>query len=179
MKAMISALVKATKEERGSPVPWANPKSVLWFDPAWPTGVPNLDVELLRSVNEQAKSLGSGGIYANLLARMALSLAMKASARRLSNAQWTAAMSRIIHAMAVHGSIRAGGLSVAAMYQAIMASLAVERRPSFAIGYDRQLRRHIAAQSMLVAEAALQFRVLDDAHAAAIQRTRNDKDRRQ
>ena len=92
---------------------------------------------------------------------------------RIRYAHWTAAMTRIMVALAMHGALGPDGHSVAAKYLAVLAALAAERGPDFAIEYDRDLRRHIALETIPVADAVPLFRVLDDPRAAALQRSKD------
>ena len=47
----MAALVKATKGDKGSPVPWADPKVAPWFDPAWASGETAVPAKL-RSLDD-------------------------------------------------------------------------------------------------------------------------------
>ena len=76
-------------------------------------------------------------------------------------------------AMAVHGWLGLSGLSVATKYLVILAELAAERGRDFAIEYDQSLWKHIAAETVPVAEVAGRLRAVDDARGAALQHTRD------
>ena len=111
----------------------------------------------------------------DLVVRNTFTSALKASRLRIRNAQWSAAMARIMHAMAVHGSLGPAGLSVATNYLAVLEDLAAERGPDFAITYDRDLRRHLQSEMVPVAEVTSHLRTLDDVRAAAMQRKFNNE----
>ena len=174
-KAMMTALNRATKGDKCSSVPWADLKAAPWYDPTWSKGEVDPDDDHLRALGQQAEDLGFAGFSTKLVARQAFTAftALKAARTRIRYAQWSAAMARIMHAMAVHRSLGPAGLSVATNYLAILAKLAAERGPDFAIAYDRDLRKHIQAETVPVAEVATHLRTLDDARAAAMQRTRD------
>ena len=90
--------------------------------------------------------------------------------------QWTSAMARIMHAMAVLGYLGPAGSSVASNYLSVLFELVAEKGAEFAIAYDRELRRHIKREAVKVEDVAALLNVLDDARAAALQRT-IDRDR--
>ena len=114
--------------------------------------------------------MGFAGVSSELVSRAAFAKAAKEASRRIRYGEWTAAMTRILHAMAVLGFLGPSGLSVASGYLALMAGLAAERGPDFAIQYDRDLRKHIASVSIAVAEVAAMLRSLDVHRADRIQR---------
>ena len=85
-------------------------------------------------------------------------------------AQWSGAMARIMHAMAVLGYLGPGGLSVASNYLAGLSKLPAERGAEFAIAYDRKLRRHLTAEAVAVSDVAPYLNTPNDAQAATMQR---------
>ena len=74
------------------------------------------------------------------------------------------------------GYLGPGGVSVASNYLSVLFELAAENGAEFAMAYDRELRRHIRRESVKVEEAVKLLTVLDDARAAALQRS-IDRDR--
>ena len=85
-------------------------------------------------------------------------------------------MARIMHAMAVLGYLGPAGFSVASNYLSVLFELAAEKGAEFAMASDRELRRHIRRELVKVEEVAKLLTVLDDARAAALQRSM-DRDR--
>ena len=174
---MINAIVKVSKGEKGAPVPWADPKVAPWFDQKWLEEDQRADDDHPRALGQSAEEWGFTGVSKDLVAQHAFAAALKASRMRIRYAHWTAAMTRIMAALAMHGALGPDGHSVAANYMAVLAALAAERGPDFAIDYDRDLRRYIAAETIPIADAVPLFRVLDDPRAAALQRSKDDRDR--
>ena len=80
-------------------------------------------------------------------------------------------MARIMHAMAVLGYLGPAGFSVASNYLSVLFELAAEKGAEFAIAYDRELRRHIKREAVKVEDVAPLLNVIDNARAAAMQRT--------
>ena len=177
-RAMMSALAKASKGERGAPVPWADPKVAPWFDQKWLEEEQRADEEHLRALGQSAEDWGFTGVSKDLVAQSAFAAALKASRTRIRFAHWTAALTRITAALAMHGALGPDGHSVAANYMAVLAALAAERGPDFAIDYDKDFRRHVAVECIPVEEAVPLFRVLDDPRAAALQRSKDDRARK-
>ena len=102
---MMVALTKGTKGDKGALVPWADPKVAPWYDPGWSKGEAGPDDHNLIAMGEQAKDLGFSGMTSDLVARHAFNEALKAARMKIWYGQWTAAMGRIMHAMAVHGCL--------------------------------------------------------------------------
>ena len=96
---MLSTLKKATRGDKGSPIPWADPKAAPWFDPTWSKGEAYLEDDELRALGERAEEFGFGSV--DLVARNVFTAALKAQRMQIRHTQWSAAMARIMHAMAV------------------------------------------------------------------------------
>ena len=119
-------------------------------------------------MGQAAEDFGYAGLSTDLVAQQAFSTALNSSRMRIGYAQWSAAMSPIMHALAVHGSLGPAGPSVAANYLVVLANMAAERGPEFAIEYDQERRKHIAAETIPVLEVAKYLHTLVDARAAAL-----------
>jgi len=175
---MMNTLVKASKGEKGAPVPWADPKVAPWFDQKWLDEDQRAEDDHLDALGQSAEDWGFTGVSRDLVAQRALSAALKASRMRIRFAHWTAALTRITTALAMHGALGPDGHSVVANFMAVLGALAAERGPDFAIDYDRDLRRHIADETIPIAEAVPLLRVLDDPRVAALQRSKDDRTRK-
>ena len=79
-KAMLTALNRATKGDKGSPVPWADPKAAPWYDPTWSKGEVDPDDDHLRALGQQAEDLGFAGLSSELVTRQAFNVAWLAPA---------------------------------------------------------------------------------------------------
>ena len=145
-RSMAAALKKATQGEKGSPVPWADPKMDPWYDTRWPKGdsgdVVDDDDHLLLLGNK-VEEYGYAGAARDLLTQNAVAAAVRAQRMSIRYTQWTGAMARIMHAMAVLGYLGPAGSSVASNYLSVLFELAAEKGAEFAMAYDRELRRHI------------------------------------
>jgi len=161
-KAMALALLKGTKGERGSPVPWADPKLSPWYEQAW-AGVASdtIDTDHLVAAGRDAESMGFSGVTTELVAKATFVKATHEASRVLRPGEWNAALTRILHALAIMGFLGPSGQSVASGYLALMAKLAADKGPSFAMQYDRDLRRHIASELVPVSDVASLLRSLD------------------
>ena len=178
-RSMVAALKKATQGEKGSPVPWADPKMDPWYDTRWPKGdsgdVVDDDDHLLLLGNK-VEEFGYAGAARDLLTQNAVAAAVRAQRMSIRYTQWTGAMARIMHAMAILGYLGPAGSSVASNYLSVLSELVAEKGADFAMAYDKDLRRHIKRESVTVEEAVKLLTILDDARAAALQRSM-DRDR--
>ena len=172
-RSMAAALKKATQGEKGSPVPWADPKMDPWYDARWPKG-DNADVvddDGLLLLGNTVEEYGYEGATRDLLTQNAVAAAVRAQRMSIRYTQWTGAMARIMHAMAVLGYLGPDGSSVASNYLSVLFELAAEKGADFTMAYDKDLRRHIRRELIKVEEAVKLLTVLDDARAAALQRS--------
>ena len=87
---------------------------------------------------------------------------------RICYTRWTAAVARVMHAMAVRGYLGPASLSVATNYLSVLSGLAAERGADFAIAYDREPRRHLKSEMVHVLVVASHLRTRNDARAAAL-----------
>ena len=177
-RSMAAALKKATQGEKGSPVPWADPKMDPWYDARWPKGN-NADVvddDGLLLLGNKVEEYGYEGATRDLLTQNAVAAAVRAQRMSIRYTQWTGAMARIMHAMAVLGYLGPAGSSVASNYLSVLFELAAEKGADFTMAYDKDLRRHIRREAIKVEDAVKLLTVLDDARAAALQRSM-DRDR--
>ena len=71
------------------------------------------DEHYLLALGQQAEETGFAGMTSKLVSRNPFNAALTAARMRIRYAQWTTAMSRIMHATAVHGCLVPLGLSVA------------------------------------------------------------------
>ena len=180
-RCMIAVLKKATQGDKGSPVPWADPKMDPWYDTRWPKGSADSgdvvdDDDHLLLLGNKVEEYGFAGAARDLMAQNAVAAALRAQRSSIRISQWTGAMARILHAMAVLGYLGPAGSSVASNYLSVLFELAAEKGAEFTMAYDRELRRHIRRESIKVEEAVKLLTVLDDARAAALQRSM-DRDR--
>ena len=170
---MVSTLKNATKEDKGSPVPWADPKGAPWFDPKWSKGSKGdayPEDNDLCALGGRAEEFGFAGGSLDLVARNDFTAALRAGRMHIRYAQWSSAMARMMHAMAVLGCLGPAGLSVASNYLAVLSELAAERGAEFAIAYDRELHRHLKSEVVAVSEVAPYLNTRNDGRAAALQR---------
>ena len=175
-RCMIAVLKKATQGDKGSPVPWADPKMDPWYDTRWSRGSADGgdvvdDDDHLLLLGNKIDEFGFAGASRDLMAQNAVAAAVRAQRSSIRYSQWTGAMARIMHAMAVLGYLGPAGFSVASNYLSVLFELAAEKGAEFAISYDRELRRHIRREQVKIEEVAALLNVLDDPRAAALQRS--------
>ena len=114
--------------------------------------------------------MGFANVSSELVSRAAFAKASKEASRMIRLGEWTAALTRILHARAILGFLGPSGQSVASGYLALMAHLAAERGPAFAAQYDRALPKHIVSELIPVAEVADLLRSLDVHRCERVQR---------
>ena len=151
---MIAALGKCSKGDKGVPIPYADAKAAPWFDTEdWAKGDAQPPKHLLLQYGDSAEDLGFENVGVERMARAAYQTALKAAKMKMRAAPWTAAVSRIMHGLAVYGSLGPSGFSVATNYLAVLAEMAAIHGHDFAIEYDNRLRHHIAREELTVAQA--------------------------
>ena len=80
-RSMAAALKKATQGEKGSPVPWADPKMDPWYDTRWPradSGDVVDDDEHLLLLGNEIEEYGFAGAARDLMAQNAVAAAVRA-----------------------------------------------------------------------------------------------------
>ena len=135
-----------------------------------------VDDDNLLLLGNKVEEYGYEGATRDLLTQNAVAAAVRAQRMSIRCTQWTGAMARIMHAMAVLGYLGPAGSSVASNYLSVLFELAAEKGAEFTMAYDKDLRRHIRLELIKVEEAVKLLTVLDDARAAALQRSM-DRDR--
>ena len=133
-RAMIVALDKGSKGDKGVPIPYADAKSAPWLDTDnWSKGAAQPPKNLLFQYEESAKDLVFQHVGAELMARTADDAALKAGKMKLLAALWTAAVGHITHGLAMYGSPGPCGCSVATNDLAVLAETAAVQGHNFAI----------------------------------------------
>ena len=100
--------------------------------------------QLLEQVGQQAASLGAGVDTEALLTGAALCHAAAWAAAPVSADHWQAAMTRIVHAIAVARCFDPGDGNVAANYMLVLAVMAADHTFDFIIRSDKLLCSHAA-----------------------------------
>jgi hypothetical protein len=136
---MVAVLKKATPGDKGSRVPWADPKMDRRYDARWPKGCADGndgvdDDDHLMLLGDKVEECGFAGASRDLMAQNALAVAVRAQRMSIRYSQWIGAMARIMHAMAVLGCLGPAGFSVASNYLSVLFELAAEKGAEFAIG---------------------------------------------
>ena len=80
---MVTVMKKATQGDKGSPVPWADPKMDPWYDARWPKWSADgndlvKDDDHLLLLGDKVEECGFAGASRDLVAQNALVAAVKA-----------------------------------------------------------------------------------------------------
>ena len=167
-RAMVAALEKGSKGNKGAPIPYADARAAPWYDTdEWAkhdakgeTQAPK--AHLLVQYGDAAEDLGFGSGGPDMVARSAWLAASKAAKMKIRAAPWTASAGRIPRALAVCGSLGPDGFSLANNYIAVLAEMAAIHSHEFAIGCNDHLRYHIAREALTAEQAAAYLRAPAD-----------------